>query len=1223
MMTKCSRQIFFIPIFLGILLLNSFQDFGQVNKNSGQRYIAVAYVSPLDGDKVAELQQAKNLGCNAVNFALDWSAIYGDHPVANAWIKYDAIMQKAHDLGMKIGIRIMIDGSCTNAEVDDPSNNACSGFIANERMTGYLQDGTSKIYQVFNGTQRVMSSLAAQSTKNRISSFTAEVINRYKSAYAADILWVNLAYTPDQEAGFPFTTSKGSNVLLGTLYDYSPPMIIGFQAWLQTKYCTVATLNSKWNKQYANWSQALPKIPAGNFKDVFQGNDGKDWWSYRTQVLKEISTLFASTVRTNAPTMNVISDYGAVFDKLALRRGNFNFKYIDSDMDGIKCNNGRDYDHRFSTDLLRSNLPNKMIIAEVEYDASEDTLAFNQFDEAFNHGAKWVNIFQLDRLITAGKSADFTAKATTYTVTSPNVPTINPTQLTTFTLSSMLDSDGCSTDRNGVLSADCQAYQNWRNTYTNAPINIRLIDDISENNSTCSEKVLILGNSMTNNAQISGWGGNWGMAASDTTKDFTWLVRNYYTGLNPFNIVKGYNIASFEQGYANYNFDTEVTKAIRDANDWTTIILRLGENLDNVTNYNSTDFKNKLAALVTYMKKGRSNVKVIVTNRFWTDTNKDADLQSFANTNSYPFVNLTGLYTAMGPNTAWVWPGGIIPDVLIGASPDIKKHPNDAGMKGIADRIICVIKGCGGCTTPLPPTNVSASPISGGSSTLSATCATGTVVWLNGSTVVTSPVSPTVTTTYYAKCSSSSTCESTTVPVTVIVTVCSPPTPPTNVSATPISGGSSTLSATCATGTVVWLNGSTVVTSPVSPTVTTTYSAKCSLSSTCGSTTVPVTVTVLTDNCIVNKVKLIFRGGNMNKCCYERLQGAMIQGANSINGPWKNLYTFTVSGTGAWQEFNFANTATFTFVRFQASPNGYGELTELEFYNNNSKLTGSTIIGTGNFSAALDNNETTSWEGWPTLGTSNYAGIQLSNCVVTNNCAVKKVKLIFRGGSLNNGCCRERLIGAKIQGLNSSEGVWKDIYTFGISGTGSWQEFTFNNTTTYDFIRFQASPNGYGELTELEFYNNISSSKLTGSIIGTGNCSAALDNNETTSWEGWPTLGTANYAGLQLNPCQGVSTRIANMSKSEFQDVEGLGILIFPNPTSDRFKVNIETIEKGEVQMDLLNINGVSMKSWKIDTEKDGYQIEVDMTKQQVGLYLLKIVVPSGKTAVKKVIRQE
>ncbi|MCF0075718.1 DNRLRE domain-containing protein, partial [Dyadobacter sp. CY261] len=134
-------------------------------------------------------------------------------------------------------------------------------------------------------------------------------------------------------------------------------------------------------------------------------------------------------------------------------------------------------------------------------------------------------------------------------------------------------------------------------------------------------------------------------------------------------------------------------------------------------------------------------------------------------------------------------------------------------------------------------------------------------------------------------------------------------------------------------------------------------------------------------------------------------------------------------------------------------------------------------------------------------------------CGVVGNCLVNKVKLVFRSPG---DCCMDRLNGAKLQGSNNGGSSWTDIYSFSANGTGSYQEFTFSNSNTYASLRFVASSTGWGELTELEFYNGTT--KLTGTAFGTGNYGLAFDNSLTTKWEG-SSVGSSNVAGLNLTGC--------------------------------------------------------------------------------------------------------
>ncbi|WP_156510968.1 MULTISPECIES: PKD-like domain-containing protein, partial [Emticicia] len=155
---------------------------------------------------------------------------------------------------------------------------------------------------------------------------------------------------------------------------------------------------------------------------------------------------------------------------------------------------------------------------------------------------------------------------------------------------------------------------------------------------------------------------------------------------------------------------------------------------------------------------------------------------------------------------------------------------------------------------PSAPTSISASPAticSGQSSTLSATCSTGTTTWYSDAALtntVSNTVSPTTTTTYYVSCVSALGCKST--PGNISITVNPIPSAPTSISASPIticSGQSSALSATCSSGTVTWYTNNaltTEVTSPVSPTSTNTYYVACVSTAGCKSSVGNITVTV-------------------------------------------------------------------------------------------------------------------------------------------------------------------------------------------------------------------------------------------------------------------------------------------------------------------------------------------------------------------------------------------
>lgn len=138
---------------------------------------------------------------------------------------------------------------------------------------------------------------------------------------------------------------------------------------------------------------------------------------------------------------------------------------------------------------------------------------------------------------------------------------------------------------------------------------------------------------------------------------------------------------------------------------------------------------------------------------------------------------------------------------------------------------------------------------------------------------------------------------------------------------------------------------------------------------------------------VVNKVRLHWRTSDFN-----RLNGAKIQGSND-GATWTDIYTIGVNATGSWQEFNFPNATPYQHVRYAASPAGYGELREIEFYSGATKLSGAAfgsdpnVTGMG-WQYALDGAVNASWHGQYVgigahAGPSNFAGISIAGCATT------------------------------------------------------------------------------------------------------------------------------------------------------------------------------------------------------------------------------------------------
>jgi hypothetical protein len=393
------RGVINTPIYIVLFFFYLF-NYQSLNAQDNQRYLALALVNIDEKDDnlgVKEIEKAYQLGFNAVNIAVLWDYVKVYRAgTLNPWIQVDNQIKKASDLGMKIGLRIWVNGWCGN----DPKNQWCSNFDAIEIMT----NGEGRYDYAASGPgRRSMTSFASTSSLTRMKSFTTEVLERYKKYQEnGDILYVNLASTGEQELGYPYGNSDGEG-----LYDYSPPMKEAYRVWLRRRYCNdLSILKKVWGNSFdylKSFNDIEPKYSI-YYQYSFENQDGRDWYNFRHFMLKRFNSEFLQTVKSVKVTrpFKIINDYGSVFDDISVRRGTMAFQDLGEGTDGIKINNAPYYNHRFSMDLVRSNMPNKWVMCEAEVQnlvpnqtesavyASE---SFQQIDQCFAYGAKMMTFF--------------------------------------------------------------------------------------------------------------------------------------------------------------------------------------------------------------------------------------------------------------------------------------------------------------------------------------------------------------------------------------------------------------------------------------------------------------------------------------------------------------------------------------------------------------------------------------------------------------------------------------------------------------------------------------------------------------------------------------------------------------------------------------------------------------------------------------------------------------
>ena len=120
--------------------------------------------------------------------------------------------------------------------------------------------------------------------------------------------------------------------------------------------------------------------------------------------------------------------------------------------------------------------------------------------------------------------------------------------------------------------------------------------------------ILILGNSITkaSNTPEVGWYGNWGMAASIESKDFSHIIGKALKAQ-----VTPVNVGDFELSHTVYDLKN-LNKFFVQIPDL--IIIKIGENV-----LHATDFDKSFTKFISYIKDKAPNEKIVIADTFRTN----------------------------------------------------------------------------------------------------------------------------------------------------------------------------------------------------------------------------------------------------------------------------------------------------------------------------------------------------------------------------------------------------------------------------------------------------------------------------------------------------------------------------------------------------------------------------------------------------------------------------
>lgn len=429
--------------------------------NDGQRYLAVLMLNTnrsLDVD-LDLLEEGVKAGCNAVHLTIYWDQVYTTATSQADWRKYDTQISLAQKLGVKIALRILVGRHVSRIQ----------GFWENEHRQRD-QQGQALI----SGYSATYFSYAHRPSVEKARAFVREVCQRYNNLQQQGVIsWVSVSTTPTQETAY-YHENGPDGWTYPTVFDYSPSMQQEFRIWLTRKYKKIARLNVFWETDYRSFEEVTPPVSLKYREQVFWGAAGRDWYVFRHAVFKQFVEQTTQTIKDVNGTYRVMTDFGSVFDQISVFCGTLAFRDLNRTTDGVKINDDLLYDHRFSTDLLRSNvLPGQWVLNEVfpilKQGQSPDLIP-KQIDENFEHGANWVSMV-IDTRATLDLVRPIIRQTAEKWLKKP-FTAVNPVDHMNYTLSRVVEF--------GYYSGG--VYGEWLNRAghesNRKPVNIRMIEDL-------------------------------------------------------------------------------------------------------------------------------------------------------------------------------------------------------------------------------------------------------------------------------------------------------------------------------------------------------------------------------------------------------------------------------------------------------------------------------------------------------------------------------------------------------------------------------------------------------------------------------------------------------------------------------------------------------------------------------------------------------------------------
>ena len=197
--------------------------------------------------------------------------------------------------------------------------------------------------------------------------------------------------------------------------------------------------------------------------------------------------------------------------------------------------------------------------------------------------------------------------------------------------------------------------------------------------------ILAIGNSITLHPVCSYWWGSWGMAASSMDKDY---IHQVQAGLSQKYSSVSLDIISVQNWETSSSRSKQLAKFdTKLANNYDLVIIQLGENVNDMTT-----FKKDFDKLVSHVQDAQKDAQIVVVGDYWYRYGRDTAKKSVATKHGCNFIDISAIrgdkrYSASRGSKV-LGDDGQLHSIT---NSWVMKHPNDAGMEYIANKILEVL----------------------------------------------------------------------------------------------------------------------------------------------------------------------------------------------------------------------------------------------------------------------------------------------------------------------------------------------------------------------------------------------------------------------------------------------------------------------------------------------------------------------------------------------------